>query len=679
MESFSYKELSEEYFRNKKLEDVLSYVQRKANLYSCSTEIQLDLENKITDFVKNLTKRYKKASWSKQKFYSCSVNWLEGELTFLVSSESTNQKNLGRPPTSLDNCSVRSKRRKLKAINEEIGCENIQETLLYQLRSEKQLTKVDIIQKVFMASPVRTKRILKSIPTPSDEKQFSNEEALALFLDLKLTKQQYTQLRLRAIEKGSNLYPSYHHITAAKKDCLPPRDTIKITPISAEVQLQDLLNHTAQRLLQSFKGSDLKKYGNCKLTLFCKWGCDGSSGQKPYKQSLCENTSDTNMFMLSFVPLRLIKNLEDWEPSTSRIQTTDIWKNETPSSTKYCRPIKFEFKKETSDTIKKEVSDIRAQIATLQPIEVEIDGQIIEVSYQLVLTMIDGKVGQALTDTKASSSCIICQTTSSQLNQAPEKSLDNTDAYEFGLSPLHTRIRFMEHILKISYDLDFGPTGSIRNNDANKELRSLKKKHVQDEFLKCGLIIDQPKQGSGNTNDGNTARRFFSDPERASEITGVDINLISRFKTIIDVLVCNEHIDARKFGDYANETARIYTTKYPWRNMSATVHKILYHGEDVIKHHLVPLGDLSEEAQEKRNKDYRFYREHNTRKMSRNFTNEDLFNILLATSDPLISSIRNQWKVEHRDLDEEAKGLLQARNNTELNTEYLQEIFQPNE
>ena len=159
----------------------------------------------------------------------------------------------------------------------------------------------------------------------------------------------------------------------------------------------------------------------------------------------------------------------------------------------------------------------------------------------------------------------------------------------------------------------------------------------------------------------------------------MDLNLIFRFKIILEVLACNEEIDSRKFGDYAKETAKIYTTNYPWRNMSATVHKILYHGEDVIKYHLVPLGDLSEEAQEKRNKDYRFYREHNTRKISRNSTNEDLFNILLATSDPFISSIRNQWKVEHRDLDEEAKKLLKNRNSTEQNMEYLQSIFESNE
>ena len=40
MENFSYKELAEEYFRNKNQEDVLSYVKIKLNLNSCSTEIQ---------------------------------------------------------------------------------------------------------------------------------------------------------------------------------------------------------------------------------------------------------------------------------------------------------------------------------------------------------------------------------------------------------------------------------------------------------------------------------------------------------------------------------------------------------------------------------------------------------------------------------------------------------------
>lgn len=65
MENFSYKELAEEYFRNKNQEDVLSYAKIKLNLNSCSTEIQEQLSN----FVKVLKKRLKEVNYCKQKFY----------------------------------------------------------------------------------------------------------------------------------------------------------------------------------------------------------------------------------------------------------------------------------------------------------------------------------------------------------------------------------------------------------------------------------------------------------------------------------------------------------------------------------------------------------------------------------------------------------------------------------
>lgn len=42
--------------------------------------------------------------------------------------------------------------------------------------------------------------------------------------------------------------------------------------------------------------------------------------------------------------------------------------------------------------------------------------------------------------------------------------------------------------------------------------------------------MDQPKQGSGNTNDGNTSRKFFESPEIVSEINGLDKELIERFQ-----------------------------------------------------------------------------------------------------------------------------------------------------
>ena len=48
-----------------------------------------------------------------------------------------------------------------------------------------------------------------------------------------------------------------------------------------------------------------------------------------------------------------------------------------------------------------------------------------------------------------------------------------------------------------------------------------------------GLIVDKPKPGFGNTNDGNTARRFFMKPDLSGEITGLDINLIKNFSTLL--------------------------------------------------------------------------------------------------------------------------------------------------
>ncbi|XP_037938632.1 uncharacterized protein LOC119672298 isoform X1 [Teleopsis dalmanni] len=75
--------------------------------------------------------------------------------------------------------------------------------------------------------------------------------------------------------------------------------------------------------------------------------------------------------------------------------------------------------------------------------------------------------------------------------------------------------------------------------------------------------------------------------------------------------------------------------------MSTTLHKILIHSANVINSSLLPIEQLSEEAQEARNKDCRRYRQHHSRKNSREAMNRDLLTMLLVTSDPIISSLRN--------------------------------------
>ena len=78
--------------------------------------------------------------------------------------------------------------------------------------------------------------------------------------------------------------------------------------------------------------------------------------------------------------------------------------------------------------------------------------------------------------------------------------------------------------------------------------------------------------------------------------------------------------------------------------MPPTLHKFLIHEADIISSALLPIGQLTEEAQEACNKDFKRYREHNSRKCSRVKSNQDIFHLLLLSSDPILTSKRKQLK-----------------------------------
>ncbi|EFN67252.1 hypothetical protein EAG_00239, partial [Camponotus floridanus] len=97
-------------------------------------------------------------------------------------------------------------------------------------------------------------------------------------------------------------------------------------------------------------------------------------------------------------------------------------------------------------------------------------------------------------DTPSSASCYICGAKPTEMNQLErvKEKRDNTSHYEFV-------------------------------TDEQKRMKNEAKERICTEFREeLGLLIDIPNQGTGNTNSGNTARRFFSDPDLASKITKVN-------------------------------------------------------------------------------------------------------------------------------------------------------------
>jgi hypothetical protein len=276
-----------------------------------------------------------------------------------------------------------------------------------------------------------------------------------------------------------------------------------------EVQLQALLDLTVRRIALSQEDvfAAVSHNNLQELVLVSKWGCDGSTGHSEYKQNSRENLRDSDMFISSFVPLQLY--------SSSAPNKVILWQNPRPSSVRYCRPIRLQFKKETTEISKHEIDYIEKQISDLKKTQVRVANKTFFVTHQMALTMLDGKICNAITDTTSAQKCYICNATPTQMNNVAGVTVREVDetAYRFGLSLLHAWIRFFECIIHISYRLDF-KKWQVRQPE-ERELFANRKKRVQEDFkTQLGLLVDHVKPGgSGTSNDGNTARRLFRNLE----------------------------------------------------------------------------------------------------------------------------------------------------------------------
>lgn len=83
--------------------------------------------------------------------------------------------------------------------------------------------------------------------------------------------------------------------------------------------------------------------------------------------------------------------------------------------------------------------------------------QTVTISYQLFLTIIDGKVINTIKETKSTSTFYICGAKTNDMNDLKRIQKDfkaDVNTYNYGLSPLHARINFMQFLLKLAYRLD---------------------------------------------------------------------------------------------------------------------------------------------------------------------------------------------------------------------------------
>lgn len=600
---------------------------------------------KYQKFACTLIQKWYKSQRIKERFLNSNKFWLQLKCTLVQDLQE------GGPCTSRkpDNYSTsikksfaqltdRQKRRKTEEIRKHPVV--VSYVAKSSLKSDDAKFVFDFLQS-YPEHAFKIRKYCEEISKP-ESNIVSSQKLLSMYVSAKLTKFQYNVVR-DTIKESVSKFPNYHLIQIEKKLCYPNPDSISVSQTFAKINLQTLLDHTSQRFVCMLKDK-LSIHKN--LIMVSKWGCDGASSQSQYKIPF-QNSSDSDLSVLicSFVPLKI------YETITNEI----VWENNSPSSTRFCRPIQFKFVKESETELKQCIAEIESQINSLIPFKFENT----TVNHKFLLTMLDGKVCNILAENDASARCYICKASPKEMNNLEilHNLPKNEEYYTFGLSSLHCWIRSFECLLHISYRLPF-KKWSVRDIE-DKLMFNHRKKYIQDQFReKMGLLVDVTKQGKGTTNDGNTARKFFANPSVSANITGLDEKLITRFSVILQCIASGKVIELENFKVYTLETAKAYISLYNWYYMPASVHKLLFHSTDIIKNALVPIGQLSEEALEANHKFFRDYRENHSRKFSRESNNRDILNNLLLASDPIISSLRPKLKYKIKELLPEAQTLL---------------------
>ena len=139
------------------------------------------------------------------------------------------------------------------------------------------------------------------------------------------------------------------------------------------------------------------------------------------------------------------------------------------NGSKLCRPLKIEFAKETPEISVKEKQVFDEEISKLNPFTFDLNGSKFTIIYDFEFTMLDGKAINALTDTKSTSTCNVCNAKPSEitnLNLVRAKPV-SLEYLKYGISILHCYIRTFEFILHISYKLKNKKIKACSERDKN--------------------------------------------------------------------------------------------------------------------------------------------------------------------------------------------------------------------
>ena len=139
-------------------------------------------------------------------------------------------------------CIERSNRLKTENIRLQHSPEELPYASQMSLRSGGHLEAAKVVKDITITSPKRALKYKTAYKQVSTQ-ELPATEALLMFVDANLTRQQYNTIR----KKDLSRFLCYKKIKLAK---LSRNKAIAVTETSAKIKLRALLNHTASRIVQ---------------------------------------------------------------------------------------------------------------------------------------------------------------------------------------------------------------------------------------------------------------------------------------------------------------------------------------------------------------------------------------------------------------------------------------------
>lgn len=205
-----------------------------------------------------------------------------------------------RARLSFDDISERQKRRRVQSLRKSNLTEELAYATQLNLRQEGKNYAAHVIKTTALGSPAKGSKYRESIKLLDvEEKNFTPDQALSIYIEISFCRNKYQQLPNACMAQLSKLFSSVKKLNKARKEC-HTTERITVSKDSAEIKVQILLHHTVERIIKSQADviDCLSEEQLQDLTLFGKWGLDGSFGHRIYKQELDFDKSDGNLFLL---------------------------------------------------------------------------------------------------------------------------------------------------------------------------------------------------------------------------------------------------------------------------------------------------------------------------------------------------------------------------------------------